>query len=84
VSRDNEEFKVTRVLGDGLLLVDCYDCGEAHFNQMWAKSKARKRTTCWYSGKQINCGDETYRPVGNASNRSLRILASELDPKAQS
>jgi hypothetical protein len=55
-----------------------YVCGEP-----MVKSKARKATTCVATSKPINPGDWVYRPLGNSSVRSVRILASEVEAAEQ-
>jgi len=40
-------------------------------------AKARRATTCAWSGKPIAKGDLTFHPISNGLLRSLRVLASE-------
>lgn len=73
-----EILSVERV-STGLVLIDSMSFGDMHRAQLWSAVKARKSRKCALSGKSIRPGDLVYRPVGNASNRMKRILASEID-----
>lgn len=41
---------------------------------LWARSKARKATTCWRTGEPIKPGDTVYHPISNGKDRMRRIL----------
>lgn len=73
--------KIERVAA-GMVLVDSFDFSDFFDAQLWADGKARKSSTCILTGKGIRPGDRIYRPVGNAHNRSRRMLAVEVDKAA--
>jgi hypothetical protein len=76
-ARDNV-IAIKRI-AEGMVLVTSFDFGDLYVDQLWSSGKARKHSTCILSDKPIKPGDMAYRPVGNAANRSRRMLASEVD-----
>lgn len=65
--------------GTGLALLTVRDFGKYYAGQLWSKCKARKPGVCDASGTGYQSGAEVYRPVGNSQNRSMRILAAQID-----
>lgn len=65
--------------GDGLASLTVRDFGQVYSTQLWSKCKARSPGVCDASGERYRPGDEIYRPVGNARNRNMRILAAHIE-----
>lgn len=65
--------------GDGLASLTVLDVGEVYSGQLWSRCKARKPGVCGVCGESYLPGAEVYRPVSNARNRSMRILAAHID-----
>jgi len=63
----------------GILEVDCKYFGEFFANQLWIKCKARKHSKCVKTQRPVDKGAVVYRPFGNKANRSMRVLAEEIE-----
>lgn len=72
-------LSIDDVPGPGLALLTVLNFGEVYSRQLWLKCKARKPGVCGVSGEGYLPGVDVYRPFGNTSNRSLRILAKQID-----
>jgi len=75
----NKLLAVDERPGPGMALLTVIDFGEVYSRQLWSRCKARKPGTCDASGARYVPGAEVYRPVGNSANRSMRILAAQID-----
>lgn len=63
----------------GLAVVSVKSFGAIFREQLWSCGKARQAGTCDASGERYEPGAIVYRPIGNAKNRSMRILARWID-----
>lgn len=68
-------LSVNECTSHGLPSLTVRDSREVHSRQLWSKCKVRISGVCDASGERYGPGAEIYRPVGNSSNRSMRILA---------
>ncbi|UNA00838.1 DUF3331 domain-containing protein [Edwardsiella phage vB_EpM_ZHS] len=73
-----------RRVTEELLEVECSYFGETFTRQLWVHGKARKHARCEKSDKPISTGDSIYRPFGNKANRSMRVLAAEVEKMLES
>jgi hypothetical protein len=65
--------------GPGIAILTVVDFGRFFESQLWSKCTARKAGVCDSSGMSFLPGSEVYRPVGNSQNRSMRILATQIE-----
>lgn len=58
------------VQSDGLALVD---------GILWMRAKLRRVMACTVTGRLMDKGELAYRPIGNGTDRYLRIAAAEVE-----
>lgn len=65
--------------GPGMAILTVADFGRVIRSQLWSKCTARRAGVCDASGLSFPPGSEVYRPVGNSQNRSMRMLATQIE-----